>query len=97
MSVSTYIRGNKIKMEYANGTWCYPDGGEVRSHDIPCARCGKLATPEDHDACLGYIPGVRAACCGHGIHELMIDFHWWAYPWRFLYWLKGIKHENPSD
>jgi hypothetical protein len=23
-------------------------------------------SPEGHDACLGTLPGVRAACCGHG-------------------------------
>jgi hypothetical protein len=32
----------------------------------PCPRCKKLPTKEGHDACLGHIPGLKAACCGHG-------------------------------
>ncbi len=31
-----------------------------------CAACGQLPTPEGHDACLGTLPGVWNACCGHG-------------------------------
>lgn len=34
-----------------------------------CPRCGRMPTPEGHDACLGWIPGVRSACCGHGVEE----------------------------
>lgn len=33
----------------------------------PCAHCGRAPTPEGHDACLGALPGVTAACCGHGV------------------------------
>ncbi len=32
----------------------------------PCARCGKFPTAEGHDPCIANLPGVRAACCGHG-------------------------------
>jgi len=32
----------------------------------PCKLCGKTRTPEGFDACLGYLPGVKYACCGHG-------------------------------
>lgn len=35
----------------------------------PCPKCNELPTMEGCDACLGYIPGVYAACCGHGIEE----------------------------
>jgi hypothetical protein len=38
----------------------------LRRETISCAACGQLPTPEGHDACLGTLPGVRAACCGHG-------------------------------
>lgn len=31
-----------------------------------CAACGELPTAEDHDHCLGELPGVMNACCGHG-------------------------------
>ena len=32
----------------------------------PCKRCKKPPTKEGHDACLGTLPGVKYACCGHG-------------------------------
>jgi hypothetical protein len=32
----------------------------------PCGNCHKPNTPEGYDGCLGYIPGVMNACCGHG-------------------------------
>ena len=31
-----------------------------------CVKCGELPTPEGHDACLGELPGLMNACCGHG-------------------------------
>jgi hypothetical protein len=44
------------------------------NHKIPCAKCGKLPTKEGHDACLGTLPGVIDACCGHGVREAYIIF-----------------------
>lgn len=32
----------------------------------PCGACGKIRTPAGHDGCLGTLPGVSNACCGHG-------------------------------
>lgn len=46
--------------------WCYLDGVSTKEEERPCTHCGKDATPEGHDACLGTLPGVKAACCGHG-------------------------------
>jgi len=37
-----------------------------------CRKCGKLPTKEGHDACLGTLPNVMNACCGHGRDQ-------WAY------------------
>lgn len=34
-----------------------------------CGYCDKPNTPEGHDACLGTIPNVMNACCGHGVRE----------------------------
>jgi hypothetical protein len=33
-----------------------------------------LPTPEGHDAYLGTLPGVSAACCGHGKEEGYVLF-----------------------
>ena len=40
----------------------------------PCPKCGKLPTKEGHDACLGTLPGVKFACCGHGVTQGYISF-----------------------
>jgi len=32
----------------------------------PCGRCGKPPTATGQDPCIADLPGVRAACCGHG-------------------------------
>lgn len=57
------------------GYWIYEDtgerlpatGGEVR----PCKKCGKLFPlgEGEIDPCLGVLPGVDNACCGHGVRE----------------------------
>lgn len=47
--------------------WRYKDNDEcVRAVDRPCGACGKKRTPEGHDPCLGKLPRVMNACCGHG-------------------------------
>lgn len=35
-----------------------------------CGHCGLASTPEGHDGCLGTLPGVVNACCGHGLQAL---------------------------
>lgn len=35
----------------------------------PCGHCGKHNTAEGHDGCLGTLPGIMNACCGHGIMD----------------------------
>jgi len=31
-----------------------------------CGHCGINRTPEGHDGCIGTLPNVMNACCGHG-------------------------------
>ena len=53
--------------EWNGSDWVYSDTKEVASiTPRPCPMCQKPPTPEGHDACLGNIPGVESACCGHG-------------------------------
>ena len=52
-----------------NGQWIYSDTKKSTIdtwQKRPCGRCGKFPTKEGHDACLGTLPGVMNACCGHG-------------------------------
>ncbi len=66
MAVHSYLRGHPVTVRGPG--WTYDDTGEaVGDGSRPCARCGKPPTPEGHDTCLGALPGVKAACCGHGV------------------------------
>lgn len=49
--------------------WVYADTrdevGDGTSR--PCPKCGKFPNEDGSDPCLMRIPGVIAACCGHGV------------------------------
>ena len=71
MTARSYFRGHKVIW---NGKqWLYEDnnkpkptfhyGGKIR----PCVKCGKVFPLDEADSCLGILPGVDDACCGHGI------------------------------
>lgn len=67
MAVRSYWRGNEIYYDNAIDEWRYTsDGALVKDSDRPCGYCGQERTPEGHDPCLGTLPGVVNACCGHG-------------------------------
>ncbi len=71
-----YLRGHKV--EYVNNEWIYFDNKQptVLTHkNRNCAKCGKKETIDDHDACLGLLPGgIMNACCGHGKIDPYIQF-----------------------
>jgi len=71
MSTTSYLNGNKII--YNNMQWFYEDG-KLAIDSCSCPYCGKLPTSEGYDACLGKLPGVKNACCGHGITDGYIQF-----------------------
>ncbi len=65
MAAISMWRGHKI--QEINEQWVFVDTGEpVADSDRPCGYCHKYRTSEGHDACLGTLPGVQNACCGHG-------------------------------
>ena len=47
------------------------DGAGV---ERPCVHCGMMAAPDGPDPCLGMLPGVVSACCGHGVEEPYVLF-----------------------
>jgi hypothetical protein len=58
--------GDKQQWVYENDLSSLPaNGGQIR----PCRKCGRIFSLENHDPCLGILPGVRQACCGHGVEE----------------------------
>jgi hypothetical protein len=76
MTASSTLRGHEIV--FVNGCWRFRDTMESTErtwHERPCGKCGLHNTPDGHDACLGALPGVRNACCGHGeVAAAYIDF-----------------------
>ena len=67
MTARSTWRGHMI--EVVDASWAYSDTGEPVAWDRPCGHCHEYPTAEDHDACLGELPGVMNACCGHGTSE----------------------------
>jgi hypothetical protein len=45
------------------------------SLERPCVQCGLTADPDGPAPCLGMLPGVTAACCGHGVDEPYVLAH----------------------
>ncbi len=66
MTVKSLWHGHKI--ERINDRWQFADSGKPTvGSQRPCGRCSEHLTAEGHDACLGMLPGVENACCGHGV------------------------------
>ena len=75
----TYFRGHAAYYEPLTGFWRYCDTGEVvagaetaklnsrENMTRACPFCDRKPTPEGYDACIGFLPGVYSACCGHGV------------------------------
>ena len=68
--MSDKFRGYLI--EYVNDQWVYSDTKQPTAttwQNRPCGHCGMYNTKEGHDGCLGTLPNVINACCGHGNNE----------------------------
>lgn len=63
------------QIEFKNNKWVYSDTNESATKIRECKHCGKLPTNEGYDGCLGYLPDVAHACCGHGIDKPYVKFN----------------------
>ncbi len=74
--MSDYFRGYKIHRKA--GEWFFDDTNQptvTTWMERPCGYCGKYNTTDGHDGCLGTLPKVINACCGHGqIEEAYVQF-----------------------
>lgn len=62
----SHLRGHPI---YWDGDrWRYVDTDTPTAEEdrSACGYCSLERTPEGHDGCIGTLPGVMNACCGHG-------------------------------
>ena len=66
---TSYERGHPIYWNEEEGLWFYTDNNKPVNDKRKCKHCGKPATKEGYDACLGFIEGASSACCGHGVEE----------------------------
>ena len=70
MEITSYVRGNEIRFDSDSNTWVYSKTGEpIGDVDKPCVKCGAIMKHNSPDSCLGELPGVEYACCGHGNRE----------------------------
>lgn len=94
-------RGHKIKLienDYAR-CYIYEDTGELVEHnkDRACGHCGAENTPEGHDGCLGELPNVMNACCGHGNPKLAYVQFWdksGIYGEDAIYYINFLKYDT---
>lgn len=74
----SYVRGHAIRFDVEFGKHVFvADGKPVPAEggeEPPCPFCGKTAGKGGVDPCLGILPRVESACCGHGEHEGWIRF-----------------------
>jgi len=80
--ITSFLHGHKII--FKEGKWRYEDG-QVADQIRPCPRCNQMPTKENHDACIANLPGVKNACCGHGVEPGYVEFE------------DGRKIENLTD
>lgn len=67
MSLPDTYRGHIIR-PIGEDFWVYADTNELvkDNPERACGHCQLKNTPEGHDGCLGKLPEVMNACCGHG-------------------------------
>lgn len=73
MSAKSRVYGHPVIHHSGKDVWRWDDTGEAVTRESEqarlCPRCGKPPTREGYDACLGHLPGISGACCGHGFSE----------------------------
>jgi hypothetical protein len=67
MTATSHYNGWPTEWCEQRQVWVWSDTKQPIDGVRPCKHCGLPPTPEGYDGCLGYLPGVVAACCGHGV------------------------------
>jgi hypothetical protein len=94
--VTSTSKGHKTEYISSTDTWVYSDTKEIDDESRPCKNCGKESTIEGHDSCLGELPNVQSACCGHGIEKpYAVDLDGNHFKFDSVYELK--KHFNGEN
>ncbi len=76
--ITATMLGHECYWDVAAQFWRWMDNHEPTGWGVgirrECVRCGQFPAANGHDACLGYIKGAIAACCGHGIEDGSIKY-----------------------
>lgn len=72
--VTSYSKGYGITWvttsDAEGGYWVWSDNEEpIKDNPRPCKKCRIMIADGEADPCLGVLPGVVNACCGHGVRE----------------------------
>lgn len=77
---SKYFIDLDEKEQFQLYSWDTSEKLNLDVHPPPCPKCGKNFIKNDDDTggwidpCLGKLPGVKAACCGHGVENGYVYF-----------------------
>ncbi|MBF4469170.1 MAG: hypothetical protein ISP01_07165 [Methanobrevibacter arboriphilus] len=76
MTAKVYFRGQEAYFDEDNNIWKFTsDDSPVNKYvNIVCPKCMKKMKEDEVDNCIGRLPGVKHACCGHGVKQGYIIF-----------------------
>ncbi len=66
MSAHGYLRGHPIVWDGERFRYADTDEPTTTYQERDCGHCKRPNRPDGHDACIGELPDVMNACCGHG-------------------------------
>lgn len=93
--VKSFLRGHPVIFE--DGEWLYNDTKTPTvDNERECGHCEIENSIEGHDGCIGTLPGVINACCGHGIEDeayIQFDYGHCVYG-HCVYGIAAIKIIN---
>lgn len=71
-----HLYGHEVYYDWDISKFRYKADGMIvnESDPRPCVRCNKKPLSSGEDNCLGILPGVKNACCGHGVKEGYFEF-----------------------
>jgi len=68
MTARSETIGRAVHFDIDSKRWVYSDNLHPAGYRT-CNHCGKFVSSISLDPCLGKLPGVKYACCGHGDSE----------------------------
>lgn len=72
--VTSYNHGHQVEYDTINSQWVYSDTKEPNTIIRSCKHCGLSPTKKGYDACIGFLPNVINACCGHNVGKVYAMF-----------------------